>query len=71
MAKIIAVCKSRKKGTRKEAIAEGIIREDYGLVGDAHARIAEIMIMMVAANRHTPVIMANTAAVWLTGCQGL
>ena len=37
MAKIIAVCKSRKKGTRKEAIAEGIIREDYGLVGDAHA----------------------------------
>lgn len=37
MAKIIAVCKSRKKGTRKETIAEGIIREDYGLVDDAHA----------------------------------
>jgi len=37
MAKIIAVCKSRKKGTRKETVAEGIIREDYGLVDDAHA----------------------------------
>lgn len=37
MAKIIAVCKSKKKGTKKEAIAEGIIRENYGLVDDAHA----------------------------------
>jgi len=37
MAKIIAVCKSKEKGTRKETIAEGIIREDYGLVDDAHA----------------------------------
>ena len=37
MAKIIAVCRSDEKGTRKEAIAEGIIKEDYGLIGDAHA----------------------------------
>ncbi len=37
MAKIIAVCKSDKKGTRKEVIAEGFISQDYGLVGDAHA----------------------------------
>jgi MOSC domain-containing protein YiiM len=37
MAKIIAVCRSEKKGTRKEIIAEGILREDYGLDGDAHA----------------------------------
>ena len=37
MAKIIAVCRSEKKGTRKEAMAEGIIEEDYGLVDDAHA----------------------------------
>jgi len=37
MAKIIAVCKSEEKGTRKESIAEGILEEDYGLVGDAHA----------------------------------
>jgi len=37
MAKIIAVCKSEEKGTRKEVVAEGILREEYGLVGDAHA----------------------------------
>ena len=37
MAKIIAVSKSRKKGTKKKAVAEGILKEDYGLVGDAHA----------------------------------
>ncbi|MFC1903561.1 MOSC domain-containing protein [Chloroflexota bacterium] len=37
MASVVAVCKSRKKGTRKEAIAEGLFKEDYGLVDDAHA----------------------------------
>ena len=37
MASVIAVCSSEEKGTRKEAIAEGIIKEDYGLIGDAHA----------------------------------
>ncbi len=37
MAEVIAVCRSRKKGTRKEAIAEGVLQQDYGLVDDAHA----------------------------------
>jgi MOSC domain-containing protein YiiM len=37
VARIIAVCKSRQKGTKKEIVPEGILREDYGLVGDAHA----------------------------------
>ena len=37
MARIIAVCKSKEKGTKKEVVADGIIGEDYGLVGDAHA----------------------------------
>jgi MOSC domain-containing protein YiiM len=37
MAKIIAVCKSKEKGTRKKHVAEGTLKEDYGLVGDAHA----------------------------------
>ncbi len=37
MARIIAVCTSRKKGTKKDIINEGVIKEDYGLVGDAHA----------------------------------
>ncbi len=37
MAKIIAVCRSKKKGTKKEPVAEGVLRGDYGLIGDAHA----------------------------------
>ena len=37
MAKIIAVCSSQDKGTRKENITEGVLKEDYGLIGDAHA----------------------------------
>jgi len=37
MAKISAVCRSKRKGTKKEIVAEGILKEDYGLVGDAHA----------------------------------
>ncbi len=37
MASIIAVCRSKKKGTKKKIIAEGILKEDYGLIDDAHA----------------------------------
>jgi len=37
MAKVIAVCISEEKGTAKRVIAEGMVREDYGLVDDAHA----------------------------------
>jgi len=37
MAKIIAVCRSKEKGTKKEAVAEGTLKDDYGLIGDAHA----------------------------------
>ena len=37
MASIVAVCRSRKKGTSKEVINEGYVYQDYGLAGDAHA----------------------------------
>jgi MOSC domain-containing protein YiiM len=37
MAKIIAVCRSETKGTRKENINSGILRQEFGLIGDAHA----------------------------------
>lgn len=37
MAKIIAVCSSKEKGTRKEATVGAVLKEGYGLVGDAHA----------------------------------
>jgi molybdopterin adenylyltransferase len=34
---VTAVCVSKIKGTSKEPIAEGVLVENYGLVGDAHA----------------------------------
>jgi len=37
MARIVAVCRSDKKGVSKKPIDEGLFKEDYGLVGDAHA----------------------------------
>ncbi len=37
MARIIAVCRSERKGTTKTAITEGYLKEDHGLVDDAHA----------------------------------
>ena len=40
MGKIVAVCKSKKKGTKKDIIPEGMFKEQYGLVDDAHADCA-------------------------------
>ncbi len=37
MASVVAVCRSAKKGTKKDAVVEGLFRQDYGLVSDAHA----------------------------------
>ena len=37
MAKLIAVCKSEKNGTKKEDVIAGYLKENYGLVDDAHA----------------------------------
>ncbi len=37
MGKIIAVCSSETKGTVKNNKITGIIKKDFGLVGDAHA----------------------------------
>ena len=37
MAKIVGVCISEKKGEKKHDIREGVLKEDFGLVGDAHA----------------------------------
>ncbi|MCL0041377.1 MOSC domain-containing protein [Dehalococcoidia bacterium] len=37
MDRIIAVCRSDKKGTKKEPIDEGVLKEGFGLLGDAHA----------------------------------
>ena len=37
MASVVAVCLSVEKGTKKHAVAEGTVCQDYGLEGDAHA----------------------------------
>ena len=37
MAKVIAVCKSKEKGTPKEVVDEVVLKDNYGLVDDAHA----------------------------------
>ena len=37
MAEIIAVCKSEKKGVSKAPVAEIVVKENYGVEGDAHA----------------------------------
>jgi len=37
MVSVIAVCTSKKKGVRKDAIPEGVFRENYGMEADAHA----------------------------------
>ena len=37
MASLLAVCSSQEKGTKKEVVATSFLKEDYGLVGDAHA----------------------------------
>ncbi|MFC1919905.1 MOSC domain-containing protein [Chloroflexota bacterium] len=40
MAKVVAVCTSRKKGTSKTPVDEGVFDREYGLRGDAHADCA-------------------------------
>ena len=37
MGKIVAVSKSEHKGTKKINVVEGVLEENYGLIGDAHA----------------------------------
>lgn len=37
MAKIIAVCRSNKKGMKKTSVSEGEFRKQFGMIGDAHA----------------------------------
>lgn len=34
---LLAVCKSEDKGTRKRPVESGLIKEEFGLAGDAHA----------------------------------
>lgn len=37
MGKVMAVCISEKKGTQKTRVSEGVLIEEHGIEGDAHA----------------------------------
>ncbi|HEX7365246.1 MAG TPA: MOSC domain-containing protein [Dehalococcoidia bacterium] len=37
MARVVAVCTSQKKGTKKKEVDEALLQVNFGLVGDAHA----------------------------------
>ena len=37
MISVLAVCESETKGTKKKPVAEVTVKENYGVVGDAHA----------------------------------
>jgi molybdopterin adenylyltransferase len=37
MAKVVAVCISEKKGEKKHNVGCGLLKEDFGLAGDAHS----------------------------------
>jgi len=36
-ARVVAVCISEKKGERKKPVESAVLREEHGIVGDAHA----------------------------------
>jgi MOSC domain-containing protein YiiM len=40
MAKILAVCQSKEKGTTKKVIESGLFKEGFGLIDDAHANVS-------------------------------
>jgi cyclic pyranopterin phosphate synthase len=35
--KIVAICLSQKRGSTKKPVSQGLLKEGYGFVGDAHA----------------------------------
>ena len=37
IATLLAVCKSKDKGTKKKPVESGLVKEEFGLVDDAHA----------------------------------
>jgi len=47
--RIIAVCRSDKKGTRKKAVVRGLLRPDWGMEGDAHVGVGRRQVSLLAA----------------------
>lgn len=51
MGEVKAVCISREKGTRKENVCRAVLRENHGLVGDAHAGNWHRQVSLLSAER--------------------
>ncbi len=51
--KVIAICKSKKKGTAKSPIARAYLKKNWGLAGDAHAGTEKqiSLLMLESVNR--------------------
>lgn len=58
MPHVVAVCCGAKKGTSKQMVPEGMLQEDYGLVGDGHAaaatdrQVSLLAVEHIEARRH-------------------
>lgn len=53
MGNIIAVCTSKKKGTKKDTVPVAIVKENFGLLDDAHAD----------SNTHRQVSLLSTTSI--------
>ncbi|MDR1532135.1 MAG: molybdenum cofactor biosynthesis protein [Clostridiales bacterium] len=49
--KIVAVCVSERKGTPKSPVSRGVLIENYGLEGDAHAGGANRQVSLLSAEK--------------------
>ena len=49
MASVVAVCISKEKGTVKTSVPEIIVKENYGILGDAHAGDGHRQVSLLAA----------------------
>ena len=58
MGRIIAVCLSDKRGVSKKPGERGMLKEDYGLVGDAHAQEGSIRQLSLLDNSSADKIRA-------------
>jgi len=45
---VIAVCRSKRRMEPKRDVGEGMLRRNYGLVGDAHAGLSERQVSLLA-----------------------
>ncbi|SNB46003.1 MOSC domain-containing protein [Geobacter sp. DSM 9736] len=49
MAQVVAVSVSERKGERKHPVAEVVLQEDHGIVGDAHAGPGDRQVSLLAS----------------------